>query len=174
MKDKIIEILKDHSLLRTDGVHQVYIRGVYPELFEKVADYIITLTEQQPVSEKNTELEWEQLVTCSNCSEYKLKNCNYCPMCGASYLPQAKGVSEEDIEKIMKQESIYLKQGYYNTEQRDSYIAGFKAALSPVTEEEKIRIGKAMQMALSAGFEPTKQPDRVVFEIIKLLTINQT
>ena len=43
MKDKIIEILKDHALLRTDGVHSVYIRGVYPELFEKVADYIDSL-----------------------------------------------------------------------------------------------------------------------------------
>ena len=61
MKDKIIEILKDHALLRTDGVHSVYIRGVYPELFEKVADYIDSLYKwrdnagKKPVSEEGIE-----------------------------------------------------------------------------------------------------------------------
>ena len=61
MKDKIIEILKDHALLRTDGVHSVYIRGVYPELFEKVADYIDSLYSKspKPVSEERLE-EYEE------------------------------------------------------------------------------------------------------------------
>jgi len=40
MKDKIIEILKDNELLRTDGVHTVMIKGIFPEVYESLANQI--------------------------------------------------------------------------------------------------------------------------------------
>ena len=43
MKDKIVGILKDYELLRTDGVHKVMIKGVFPELYEKIATQIDSL-----------------------------------------------------------------------------------------------------------------------------------
>jgi hypothetical protein len=48
-RERIIEILKDHELKRTDGVHQVMISGIFPELYDKLAEAIelkLSLTQQ--------------------------------------------------------------------------------------------------------------------------------
>ena len=41
-REEIVEILKDHELLRTDGVHVVMIKGIFPEIYEKLTDTILT------------------------------------------------------------------------------------------------------------------------------------
>jgi hypothetical protein len=52
-RERIIEILKDHELKRTDGVHQVMISGIFPELYDKLAEAIelkLSLTQQDESS----------------------------------------------------------------------------------------------------------------------------
>ena len=52
-REQIIEILKDHELKRTDGVHQVMISGIFPELYDKLAEAIelkLSLTQQDEPS----------------------------------------------------------------------------------------------------------------------------
>jgi hypothetical protein len=53
IRKQIIEILKDHELKRTDGVHQVMISGIFPELYDKLAETIelkLSLTQQDEPS----------------------------------------------------------------------------------------------------------------------------
>lgn len=41
MKQKIIDILKNHESTRTDGVHGVYTKTIHPGDYGKIADAII-------------------------------------------------------------------------------------------------------------------------------------